>query len=123
MIRSLWQGPEEDGVEVSISQLCRWFEVPRRAVYYRDSHKAPVIQDRFNEPIKQKIDANPSFGYRTVPGLLWFNKNTVQRIFQLKGWQVLLRPAGFRPKVQVRPSVAAIPNERWATDLRRIWTD
>lgn len=27
-------------------------------------------------------------GYRTVAGLLGMNKNTVQRIFQLKGWQV-----------------------------------
>lgn len=27
------------------------------------------------------------FGYRTVAGLRVMNKNTVQRIFQLKGWQ------------------------------------
>ena len=31
--------------------------------------------------------------------LLDFNKNTVQRIFQLKGWQVKKRPIGFRPRV------------------------
>ena len=121
MIRSLWQGLKEDGVQVSISQLCRWFDVPRRTVYYRESHKAPVIQGRFAEPIKQMIEANPSFGYCTVAGLLRFNKNMVQRIFQLKGWQVRLRPVGFRPRVQARPSVAAVPNERWATDLCRVW--
>ena len=34
------------------------------------------------------IEAEPSFGYRTVANLLGFNKNTVQRIFQIKGWQV-----------------------------------
>ena len=31
------------------------------------------------------IEDNPSFGYLTVAVLLGFNKNTVQRIFQLKG--------------------------------------
>src|SRR4029434_2348577 len=31
------------------------------------------------------------------------------------------RPVGFRPRVQAMPSVAAAPNERWATDLCRVW--
>ena len=34
------------------------------------------------------IDTLPYAGYRTVAWLLGENKNTVQRIFQLKGWQV-----------------------------------
>ena len=34
----------------------------------------------------------------------------MQRIFQLKGWQVKKRPIGFRPRVQAMP-----------TDLCRIW--
>ena len=50
------------------------------------------------------IGENPSFGYRTVAALLGFNKNTVQRIFQLKGWQVRKRPVGFAP-IQALPSV------------------
>ncbi len=29
---------------------------------------------------------------------------------------------GFRPRVRALPSVAAVPNERWATDLCRVWT-
>ena len=33
----------------------------------------------------QWIEEEPSFGYRTVAWLLGFNKNTVQRIFQIKG--------------------------------------
>ena len=67
------------------------------------------------------IEENPSFGYRTVAHLLDFNKNTVQRIFQLKHWQVRKRPVGFRPRVQAMPSVASAPNERWATDLCQVW--
>ena len=68
------------------------------------------------------IEENPSFGYRTVAHLLDFNKNTVQRIFQLMHWQVKKRPVGFRPRVQAMPSVAASANERWSTDLCRVWS-
>ncbi|MBL3587808.1 hypothetical protein JMM61_21115 [Rhodovulum sulfidophilum] len=42
------------------------------------------------------IEEEPSFGYRTVAWLLGFNKNTVQRIFQIKGWQVRKRAVGIR---------------------------
>ena len=122
MIETIRQGLKDDGFAVSISKLCRWFEVPRRTVYYRPSRKQPVLQDRFLQPIKQMIEENPSFGYRTVAYLLKFNKNTVQRIFQLRHWQVRKRPVGFRPRVQSMPSVAATPNERWATDLCRVWS-
>lgn len=68
------------------------------------------------------IEQNPSFGYRTVAYLLDFNKNTVQRIFQLMRWQVKKRPVGFRPRIQVLPSIAARPNERWSTDMCRVWS-
>ncbi|MBR7784867.1 IS3 family transposase, partial [Undibacterium sp. LFS511W] len=81
---------------------------------------APKVQARFAEPIKAMINEEPSFGYRTVAALLGFNKNTVQRIFQLRGWQVKKRPVGFRPRVQALPSVAKAPNERWATDMCRV---
>src|SRR5690606_4050710 len=48
-------------------------------------------------------------------------KNTVQRIFQLMGWQVRKRSVGCRPRIQALPSVAQSPDGRWATDLCRIW--
>ena len=67
------------------------------------------------------IEQEPSFGYRTVAGLLNMNKNTVQRIFQLKGWQVRKRAIGHRPRIVALPSVAKQPNERWSTDLCRVW--
>ena len=122
MIETIRQGLKDDGFAVSISKLCRWFDVPRRTVYYRPSRKQPALQDRFLVPIKQMIEENPSFGYRTVAYLLKFNKNTVHRIFQLKHWQVRKRPVGFRPRVRSMPSFAATPNERWATDLCRVWS-
>ncbi len=64
------------------------------------------MQERLERPIKALIDQDPSYGYRTVAGLLNMNKNTVQRIFQIRGWQVKKRPIGFRPRVEALPSVA-----------------
>ena len=121
MIRSIQQGLLDDGVSVPVTKLCRWFEVPRRTVYYKPTKAKPKIDPRFEKPIKALIEENPSFGYRTVAWLLGFNKNTVQRVFQLKGWQVRKRAIGARPRIQALPSVAAAPNERWSTDLARIW--
>ena len=93
MILHIQQGLKEDGFTVPMTKLCRWFEVPRRTVYYKPVKSTPKVQERFAEPIKQMIEAEPSFGYRTVASLLQFNKNTVQRIFQLKGWQVRNEPS------------------------------
>ena len=91
-------------------------------MYYRPTRKPPTVQERFCQSIKQMIEENPSFGYRTVAHLLSFNKNTVQRILQLMRWQVKKRPVGFRPRVRAMPSVAAVTNERRATDLCRVWS-
>lgn len=122
MIETVRQGLEAEGFKVPMTKLCRWFEVPRRSVYYKPTKAAPKVQEQIVVPIKAMIEENPSFGYRTVAGLLGMNKNTVQRIFQIKGWQVRRRPVGFRPRVKCIPSIASQPNERWATDLCRVWT-
>ena len=97
------------------------FGVARRSVYYRPSQAAPTVREELAEPIKALIEAEPAFGYRTVAGLLGMNKNTVQRIFQLKGWQVRERSTGMRPRIEALPSVATAPDQRWATDLCRVW--
>jgi putative transposase len=121
MIATVKQGLEDDGIKVPMTKLCIWFEVPRRTVYYRPIKSAPKVQERFETPINAMIEQEPSFGYRTVAYLLGLNKNTVQRVFQIRGWQVKKRPIGFRPRVQAMPSVALAPDQRWATDLCRIW--
>ena len=121
MIQSIQQGLLAEGVTVRITKLCAWFGVPRRTVYYKPTKAAPKVDPRFAELIKAMIEAEPSLGYRTVAWLLGFNKNTVQRIFQLKGWQVRKRAVGMRPRIEAVPSVATAPNERWSTDLARVW--
>ena len=44
---------------------------------------------RFCEVRQSMIEDGPSFGYCTVASLLGTNKNTVQRISRLNGWQDL----------------------------------
>lgn len=97
MIRTLHEGLLADGIAVPLAKLCAWFGVPRRTVYYKSTKAAPKVDPRFAEPIKVMIEQEPSFGYRTVAWLLGFNKNTVQRIFQIKGWQVRKRWGGRPP--------------------------
>jgi putative transposase len=104
-----------------MTKLCRCVGVPRRTVYYKPVKTARRVQERFAAPIKQLIESEPSFGYRTVASLARFNKSTVQRVFQLMGWQVCKRAVGHRPRIEALPSVAMSPNERWATDLCRVW--
>lgn len=53
------------------------------------------------QPIKQMIEENPSFGYRMVAYQLNFNKNTVQRIFQLIHWADSQTP-GWLPDSRAR---------------------
>ncbi|VVE31557.1 hypothetical protein [Pandoraea anhela] len=66
MIATIRQGLQADGITVSISKLDRWFDVPRRTVYYKPVKAQPKLQARFAEPIKAMIEESPSFGYRTV---------------------------------------------------------
>ena len=66
-----------------------------RAAHLTTAMAPPKINPAFEGPIKAMIEENPSFGYRTVAWLLGFNKNTVQRIFQLKGWQVRKKASGW----------------------------
>jgi putative transposase len=45
------------------------------------------------------------------------NRKKVHRIMKLKGWTLPKRRTGRLPRVEASRSVAASPNERWATDL------
>ena len=102
MIRTLHEGLLAEGISVPLAKLCAWFGVPRRTIYYKPTKAAPKVDPRLADPIKAMIEAEPSFGYRTVAWLLGFNKNTVQRIFQIKGWQVRKRPIGMRTRIRTQ---------------------
>jgi putative transposase len=85
MIEGIRQGLQEDGFEVPLTKLCRWFGIAQRSVYDKPSRATPKVNPAFVEPIKALIEEEPSFGYRTAAHLLWLNKSKVRRIFQLKG--------------------------------------
>lgn len=88
----------EAGDVVSICQLCRWFDVPRRTFYYRRVKQKPRVNELLAARIKQFIEAHSYAGYPTIAHNLGLNRNTVQRINRIKGWQVRQRPVGFRPR-------------------------
>jgi putative transposase len=121
MILQIQRGLREDGITVPMTKLCRWFDVPQRTVYH--SPLKPTRRFRTDLLCRSNtmIEAEPSFGYRTDASLPRFNQNTVQRVFQLMGWQVRKRAIGHRPRIEALPSVATTPNERWETDLCRLW--
>ena len=109
MIEAIRQGLKADGFEIAVAKLCRWFEVPRRTVYYRSRKAVPKIKEELAKPIRAMIEQEPSFGYRTVASLLGMNKNTVRRIFQIKGWQVRKRAVGYRRRIEALPRSLKLP--------------
>jgi putative transposase len=87
MILHLQQGLKEDGFTVPMTKLYRRFGIPRHTVYCKPVKSTPKVQERFAAPIKQMIEAGPSFGYRTVASLLQFDTNTVLTAEGLAGSQ------------------------------------
>jgi putative transposase len=74
-----------EGDPITVVQACKWSGMARRSYYYQTKQTRPKLNDVLVQQIKRFIDAFPYAGYRTVAALLGLNKNTVQRIFQLKG--------------------------------------
>ncbi len=93
----------------------------RRSIYYKQSWAAPKSDLTFGKRIKVLIEEEPSFGYRSVANFLTSNKNTTQRILQIKGWQVRNWPFGLRRRIEAIPSVSPSQNERRVTNLCRLW--
>src|SRR5690606_26903157 len=108
-----------DAIEVVHIERCTG--VSRHSYYYRPIESTRRNNDHIAARVKWVTTVLTYAGYRTVVWLLGENKNTIQRLFQIKGWQVRRRRSGARPRVQALPSVASRPNERWATDIARVW--
>ena len=110
-----------DGHQVSITNLCRWLGFPRRSFYYKPVKREKKLDPDKVSRVKEKIEEFPTYGYRRLALLLGMNKKVVQRILQLKGWQVRKRPKGHRPRAKAMPSRTVLPNRRWAIDMTRVW--
>ncbi|MGQ7247152.1 DDE-type integrase/transposase/recombinase [Halomonas sp. V046] len=121
LVRSLQAELAHEGHVVSLSKLCQWLGLPRRTVYYRPKPRPRVINADLAASVKLALERFPTYSYRRLACVLSENRKPIQRILQLKGWQVRKRPQGFRPRARSLPSVASRPDERWATDLTHVW--
>lgn len=119
---------QADGRQVCRSWLCRVLDVARSTAYYqpRPRQQSERVDEVMAERVRQVIDAEPSFGIRSVWAWLNFaqgvkvNRKKVERIMRVKGWTMARRRSGHRPRVEVFKSEAELPNQRWATDLAMV---
>ena len=56
----------DDGDHVSLSQLCRWFSMPRRTLYYKPTKSEPKMNPDTVRRVKAFIDKHPDAGYHTT---------------------------------------------------------
>ncbi len=109
------------GYKASITKLCHLFGIARRSFYYKPKKRKAQINENKLQRIQEAIERFPTYGYRRIALVTGFNKKSVQRILQLKGWQIRKRAKGHRPRAQAMPSKSLAPNERWAIDMTRVW--
>lgn len=113
------------GKKLPVTRLCAMLGLPRSTAYYepktRPDHRP--VDEVAAAKIEAIIEAEPACGVRGVWSRLRFrdglqvNRKKVHRIMRIKGWTVRQRRKGSRPRAKAMKSVAATPDERWATDI------
>ncbi|WP_281848088.1 IS3 family transposase [Nitratiruptor tergarcus] len=111
-----------EGYPISITKLCKLLNIPRRSFYYKPVKRIRKLDEERVKKVKEKIEKFPTYGYRCLALLLGMNKKAVQRILQLKSWQVRKRSKGHRPRAKMMPSRSHYPNQRWTIDMTRIYS-
>jgi putative transposase len=112
------------GTAASVVKVCTTLGVARSTAYYQPK---PALDEGLVFQIRSIITRFPSFGIRRVWAWLKHrmgvkvNKKTVARLMRLKGWTMKQRRTGLRPRVAVRVSAAAKPDQRWATDVALVF--
>lgn len=113
---------------VPLSVLCRLLGVARSTTYYqpRGRHLEPQCDPVCVAAIRAVIEAHPTYGVRMTHARLTkgqgmiVNRKKVHRIMRLHRWTCRQRRTGRRPRVQHLKSIAAAPNQRWATDIATV---
>jgi putative transposase len=117
---------KEENKNVSLSQLCRWFNISRSTFYYKPEKKKPLRIDReLERAIKGIIDDQPTWGVRFITAMIRrnygaHNRKKIHRIIKINDWQVYKKKKGNRPRVKGWSSRATRSNERWAIDTTHI---
>jgi len=114
-----------DGKRVSVSKVCRWLDVPRSTAYYLPRRRTQRPIDGFvAHIIHEVIQQQPTWGVgmtwgylRHQLGFAALNRKKVERIMRISGWTCRQRRVGKRPRVEHKKSIAAEPDQRWATDI------
>lgn len=119
----------DNNTNASVSNICKALGVPRSTAYYQPRPRKPRPPNQaLTKAIKAHIDQPRHASHGTIQ--TWANirwqgwsvgKNTVHNIMKREGWTLTKRAKGMRPRVQFHRSVAEHPNQRWATDLTRIY--
>ena len=116
----------EEGRQVSINQLCRWFGVPRSTFYYKAVvRKRRPVDERLERKIWEIIQTEPSWGLRLITAVIRrdygrYNRKKIHRIIRLNNWQVVKKPKGHRPRVKGWGSRTSGIDERWSIDTTHI---
>lgn len=92
-------------IAVPMTTLCQWFGLVRRTAYYKPTRSPAKVKPELAGPIKEMIEAKPSFSYRTIAALSGMNKNTVLN----------------RPGIPGRFSAADLSAERLASSQACPW--
>lgn len=118
----------EEGKDVSLTKLCRWFGLAKSSFYYRGTPRPEKPLDRFLvEAVREVIESNPTYGLRRITAVVRsrlkgaINRKRIHRILKAHGWQIRQRPVGSRPRARGLRSVASRPNERWAIDATHVF--
>ena len=125
MVQSLMK---ESGHPVSITKLCKWFNVPHSTVYYKSKRRTPKPVDKEVEnEMREVIQEFPTYGKRRITVAVRkrlnkaINHKKIHRIIKLNNWQVIKRPKGHRPRVKGMISRIDVINSRWAVDTTHIF--
>lgn len=117
----------DEGKRVSISKLCKWFELPRASFYYEPRRSVKVIDESLTKQIWRIIQEFPSYGLRRIHAVLknreglHVNRKKVHRIIKVNGWQKNSKSKGLRPRVRGKRHLTTRPNQLWAIDTTSIF--
>lgn len=108
-------GPKKRGdVAAPMTEPRQWIGRTYRTTYYEPTKFSAKINADLIVPIKKMIETIVRLPHRGC--VAWHEQEHVQRILQLKGWQVRKRP-----RIKAKASRVEGQDPGYATDLCRVW--
>ena len=117
-----WMGDAEAGMENALKanpkDIAEQYETQLREL--REAYGEAMLELKF----RKKVAAPSRLDRRLIDQVMaeMATQGDVVTVVQACRWAGVSRRSGARPRVQALPSVASRPNERWATDIARVWS-